>query len=122
MKINQQITETLENVGEEMRQNSRKAFLAGLGAISSVEERGRKVFETLVERGERREVKDLGVAKVLDQAVDQAKNLGREMVGGFEARVTTTLERFGVPTSHQIRGLIDQVERLTQKVESLAHN
>lgn len=62
----------MEEVGSELRTAGRNLWLAGLGAASSVEENSRKLFDDLVERGERRQGKETGTSP-LRQAGEREK-------------------------------------------------
>ena len=62
----------MEEVGSELRTAGRNLWLAGLGAASSVEENSRKLFDDLVERGERWQGKETGTSP-LRQAGERVK-------------------------------------------------
>jgi len=118
-----------ENLSQDLRKNSRKVWLAGLGAVSLVDEQSRELFgerfgerfEDLVEKGEKRRRRLEGNAREAFEKVGlKVKELGREVEQGTTQRVGRTLERLGVPTSAQIQVLIERVEQLNQKVEKLA--
>lgn len=105
------------NVATDLRGNSRRLWLAGLGAISTVDQRGRQAFDELVEKGEARRQR-------LDAQVDETVSKVKEFRGDIEQKVGErmhrTLELIGVPTGAQLRHLIDSVEQLNTKVEKLA--
>jgi poly(hydroxyalkanoate) granule-associated protein len=113
--------ETLKNevgtVAADLRGNSRRLWLAGLGALSTVDQRSRQAFDELVEKGEVRRQR-------LDAKVDETVSKVKEFQGDVEqqigARLSRTLERIGVPTGAQLRHLIDSVEQLNTKIEKLA--
>lgn len=112
------IKDDLGNLAADLQANSRKVWLAGLGALSTVDERGRRAFDELVEKGEARKTR-------LDATVDQALGKVKDFRGDVEQqvnnRVGRALELFGVPSSAQIQQLIDRVEQLHTKVERLSH-
>lgn len=120
--------ETLEEarkVSRELGSAGHEIFLAGLGVVATVEQESRKVFKTLVERGDAREKKLGGVfakplAKPLENARERVKELGHELDERFQGTMNATLKRFGVPSSQDVQDLIARVEKLTTQVESLA--
>lgn len=118
------VNETIDNVGQEVKKTGRNVWLAGLGAASSVQEEGRKLFEELVERGQARKDKGFGMSaplrKVGDEASDRAKTLGQRMETRVEEGVTGAMKRFGVPVREDFEQLIERIDTLTQKVDSLA--
>lgn len=112
------LKEGVGNFAADVQNNGRRVWLASLGMLSTVDERSRRAFEELVEKGEARKVR-------LDASVDEALGKVKDFQGDVEqqvnARVGRTLERFGVPSSQQIQQLMDRVEQLHSKVEQLAH-
>lgn len=124
MSVNETITETVDSVGQDVKNTGRSVWLAGLGAASSVQEQGRKLFDTLVERGQARKDKGFAVPQPLrtvsDEAGGRVKNLGRQVESRLEEGVTGTMKRFGVPVRRDFEDLIERIDTLTQKVDSLA--
>jgi poly(hydroxyalkanoate) granule-associated protein len=121
----------LKKVGENLTGKAREVWLAGLGAIASVEEEGQKLFSTLVSKGTDLEKKgedtiNAAVADVKGQVKTEWKKVEDkvdETVGSvsevFEKNVSVVLEKIGVPTSTEVKDLIGKVESLTKKVEEL---
>lgn len=115
----------LENFSQDLRQSGRQVWLAGLGAMSVVDEQGRAFFGEgigeLVEKGEaRRRRLENDARQAFEKVGSKVKQLGRKIETRTSSRVESTLERLGVPTSSQIQQLIDRVEQLNTKVEKLA--
>lgn len=115
----------LENLSQDVRKGGRQVWLAGLGAMSVVDEQGRELlggrFGELVEKGEVRRRRLEGSARdAFEKVGSKVKAIGRDVESGASERVGRTLERLGVPTSSQIRLLIERVEQLNNKVEKLA--
>jgi poly(hydroxyalkanoate) granule-associated protein len=119
-------------------ENARDVWMAGIGALSSVEEAGQALFDELVRKGERWE-KD-SRAKLVDarrqagSAADKARaaagELGRQparLAADAEAQIQRMVEdsvegvlhRLGVPTHEEVRELIERVETLSGKVDAL---
>lgn len=118
------VSQTVESLGQDMKNTSRSLWLAGLGAASSLQQNGRQMFETLVERGENRKARGFGVPSTVQQAGekvgDRVKGLGREVEARVEKGVTSTMKRFGVPVRSDFEQLIERIEQLSSKVDGLA--
>lgn len=118
-------TDTLQN---ELTKRGRDVWLAGLGALATVEEEGNKLFTRLVDRGEkfekerRKELKEAGekAREQRDEALAQIEEAGEETQSLLMNTVNTALERFGVPTRTEVDRLSDKVETLTEQVEALS--
>lgn len=111
------LKERVETLGREVKGTSRNLWLAGLGVASSAESEGRKVFDELVAKGEQRQG---SIVRPWKEAKDRVKTRGEELEQRIEARMSSTLGRFGVPDRNEVTTLISRIEQLTQKVESLA--
>jgi poly(hydroxyalkanoate) granule-associated protein len=120
VKLPKEIADTLGTRGREV-------WLAGLGALATVEEQGTALYDQLVKQGsqlvERGEsMEQRGMAK-LDELKGDV-NARREAVAG---RVETTvvdpmvdaLRKLGVPTRAEVSKLSSQVESLAERVNLL---
>ena len=124
------IAKQQEVVGQ-VRANARDVWLAGLGAFAAVQKEGNKVltttqtesvkvFNALVKQGKDIEtrakkvaVKQAGiVGDKTTQAIDKLEQV-------FQDRVSRSLNRLGVPTTEDVRGLSRRVEELTKNVQAL---
>lgn len=122
----------LKNLPDEVTGRAREVWLAGLGALSRLEDEGDKVFQTLIERG--KEYED----KRRDQFEEATENL-RNQQASFTEDVTErlddatqsvekavsdtlsgTLGRLGVPTQDEVRGLSRRVGELSEKLDALS--
>lgn len=112
---------------EELSRRGRDVWLAGLGALATVEEEGTKAFNTLVDRGKGLEAEG---RKQIESAIDKASKQRDEAVSdvesaGEDARdyifntVDRALDRFGVATRKEVDTLSDQVGELSEKVDAL---
>ena len=124
-KIAEQAAETrwnqVESLGRGVKDAGRHVWLAGLGAVETVDERSRGLFSDLVERGQRYETKELGSFEDRFRKVgERLEELYHRVEHDFEALVARTLKRFGVPDRDEVKQLITQVEQLTKKVEALS--
>ena len=105
----------------------RGVWLAGLGALATVEEEGTALYdrlmrqgETLVERGEKLEQR--GKAR-FETLKDEVETRREEAVEKVEANVyepvVDALKKLGVPTRAEVQQLSAQVETLTARVNLL---
>ncbi len=109
-------------LGDELKDTSRKVMLAGLGVLATADEKGREAFADLVDRGEGYRKPDReAMERHWRKSGDELKNFGQRVGDGLEKRMSTAIERFGIPSHREVRTLIDRVEQLTEKVELLAH-
>ena len=108
--------EQMKRAGEEMKAAGRNLWLAGLGVVGSVDEKGREVLADLIRRGSEMDAEDVtGGRKV----VAKVQDLGNDLERRLEGTMSKTLNRLGVPARHDIEQLSDRVATLTRHVESL---
>ncbi len=101
---------------DELVDSAHRIWLAGLGALSAAQEEGSKVFDRLVERGKDVETKTKDqTEKVRDKAEAAWSNVGDKI----DEKLTSALNRLGVPTRDEIRNLTQKIEELNAKVEQL---
>jgi poly(hydroxyalkanoate) granule-associated protein len=122
----------LAQLPDEISHRAREVWLAGLGALSRLEEEGDKVFQDLIERGKdyestrrkqfedasddlrkRREALAKDVTKRLDDATKSVEKVVSDTLSG-------TLGSIGVPTREEVRGLSRKVGKLSQKLDALS--
>jgi len=122
----------LKDLPDEVTGRAREIWLAGLGALSRLEQEGDKVFESLVERGkdyedkrsqqlqeatenfrQQQESLTQDVTKRLDDATKSVEKAVSDTLSG-------TLGRIGVPTRDEVRGLSRRVGELSQKLDALS--
>lgn len=122
----------LKDLPDEVTGRAREIWLAGLGALSRLEQEGDKVFQTLVDRGKdyenkrsqqleeatenfRKQQESLtqDVSKRLDDATESVEKAVSDTLSG-------TLGRLGVPTRDEVRGLSRRVGELSQKLNALS--
>jgi poly(hydroxyalkanoate) granule-associated protein len=104
-----------------IRESAHQIWLAGLGALSLVEDEGGKFFKSLVKRGKvfESDTKDrveelkakLDVKKAATDAMDRIGD-------GVDENLTAVLHRLGLPTKKEIDGLSKRVDRLTKTLET----
>jgi len=114
------VRETRE-LGMEVRDAGRHVWLAGLGAIHSVDHGSRELFSDLVARGRRFEARQRPVLEGRFRKIGNRVGAFRDRLEhGVEDRLAHTLKRFGVPDRDDVHLLIDRIEQLTRKVEGLS--
>lgn len=135
----------LEQLQADAAAKGREIWLAGLGALSTIEEEGTRLYSSLVERGkglaERSRALEEGGAGFLENLVERGRQVEEEGRGRIQAvaenltarqhdvadrleeRVTglvkRALERLDVPTRAEADALKAQVDALAQQVEAL---
>jgi poly(hydroxyalkanoate) granule-associated protein len=119
----------LKNIAEapavaNIRESANRIWLAGLGAFAKTQEEGEKLFQSLVEEGEKIEKR---AKKAANARVEEAKDKVIEFRGKaneqldrleelFQERVAQVLHRMGVPTQDDIQELTRRVEALNESV------
>jgi poly(hydroxyalkanoate) granule-associated protein len=119
-----------EEMQKELADRGRDVWLAGLGALATVEEEGSKLFARLVERG--KEYEDLSakqvkaltdrVAKQQEKAVERAEETTTAAQSAVANTVDKALERFGVPTRSEVSELSKKVDKLSKQIDTLSKN
>ena len=121
MTLRDEWNERLHGLGKDVREAGRHVWLAGLGAVGTLEERGRTVFSDLVDRGERLDGKlDLEVLKPFEEAADRVKSFSQRLERQVEDGMSEALHRLGMPARGDVQALIDRVDTLSEKVDTLA--
>jgi poly(hydroxyalkanoate) granule-associated protein len=106
--------------GREMAGRGRDIWLAGLGAVASVEKEGTNLFSSLVERG--RKVESAGrrqIGTVRGEIVERQREVVEAVEENVYEPLLGALRRFGVPTRSEVRDLSARVDQLTRKVDVL---
>ena len=113
----------LNEIRDDVLKAGRNVWLAGLGAVATVNDRSKVLFADLVDRGEKLEKKERNVlSRRWEKAGKDLESLGHRIETRFEDGMTATVERFGVPSRREVQSLIQRIEELTQKVETLTAN
>jgi poly(hydroxyalkanoate) granule-associated protein len=99
----------------------REVYLAGLGAMATVDERGRAWFSDLVREGQKiaPRVASKRVPTPLRKAGDRLKKFGGRVEAAVGQGVQTGLERVGVPSRREIHQLTRRIEALSAKIDQL---
>lgn len=127
------VKESSSWVGE-VEKYSRQIWLAGLGAYSKISKDGNKLFDNLVEDGEKAETlvkgevdKQVDAVKSTAQSAksrvegvkDMAMGKWNELEEAFDKRLNSAISRLGVPSRNEVKELHAKVETLTKQLEKL---
>ena len=120
-----------KDLAQAVLDSSHQVWLAGVGAFVRAQQEGMKVFESLVEQGEKleRRTKQVAVdtaAAARGAATAKAKEM-QQMAGGtwdkleqvFEDRVARALGKLGVYTENDVQKLAKRVDALSAAVNEL---
>jgi poly(hydroxyalkanoate) granule-associated protein len=116
--------------------SAHQIWLAGLGALARAQKEGPKLFETLVEEGEKVHSRTVdaageamsnamqGIRGTIDASVEGVRDRATETWDNiekiFQSRVHKAMRQLGVPTADDISTLSRKVNELTKSVEALA--
>lgn len=122
-----------------LAENARDVWMAGIGALSTVEEMGSGLFQQLVQKGEHWEQESrkklTAATKQAGAAVEGARSTAESMsqkplawTNAVEAQVERLVEetiegvlhRMNVPTHDEVKDLIARVTTLSAKVDALS--
>lgn len=132
----------LSNLPGELIEKGRDLWLAGLGAVATVEKEGTELIETLEKQGDRllsdlqkeanKFFKDLVKRgeqtekegrKRLTAVVSEVEERQKDVTGKLESLVSETVEtalgRLDIPTRREVQTLTKKVEALTKQVDAL---
>ncbi len=113
---------------DEIKRNSNKIWLAGLGAYALMEEQGREAFDRLVERGAELEKENSRGQQqqqlVADSKLDELKSKANQTMDrierAFDLRVSSALGRLGISRKTDLDLLHDKIDRLAAAIESMS--
>ena len=110
---------------DDIKRNSTKIWLAGLGAHSMVDEQGNEAFEELVSKGQTFErinhTKEIEVApdSRLDELKVRANQTMDRIERAFDMRVSSTLGRLGISRKSDLDMLNDKIDRLAAALDKI---
>ena len=119
-----QVGQLAEQMAEKVKESANQIWLAGLGAYSKAEQEGSKLFDALVQDGEKLEAKTRAlVDKPLHVAKETVETVRARATGSwekveraFDLRVSRALHRLNIPTRNDVDELHDRVEELAEAV------
>lgn len=118
------------DITTDVTQRGRQVWLAGLGALATVEQEGTSLFQTLVqqgeklvERGEKLEVRGVKQVEMVREEFTARQRDTLEQLQKAESTLKesmmSTLQRLGVPSRAEVQELSANVDVLTQRVDAL---
>ena len=111
---------------DEIKRNSTRIWLAGLGAYALMEEEGKERFEKLVEKGQvfEKEYNSRGQQAENDSRLDELKSRANQTMDrierAFDLRVSSALGRLGISRKSDLETLHDKIDRLASAIEQIA--
>ena len=103
-----------------IRESANQIWLAGLGAFAMAQKEGVKVFDSLVEEGEKIQEKTKAEAdERLADARAKATGAWDKLEQVFEDRVARALHRLNVPSRKDVDVLTQRVTELTEIAKNL---
>jgi len=120
-----QVSQFAEQMAERVKESANQIWLAGLGAYSKAEEEGNKLFESLVQDGEKLEAKTRSIVdKPLSAAKEKVETVRARASGSwekvekaFDIRVSKALNRLNIPTRADVESLTSRIEELERQLE-----
>lgn len=119
-----QVSQIAEQMADRVKESANQIWLAGLGAYSKAEEEGGKLFDTLVQDGEKLEAKTRAIVdKPLNVAKEKVETVRARATGSwekvekaFDLRVSKALHRLNIPTRADVEGLNQRIVELEQQL------
>jgi len=103
-----------------IRESASQIWLAGLGAFAKAQQEGVKMFEALVEEGEKvQERTKIEADERLSEARAKAAGTWDKLEQVFEDRVARALHRLNVPSRKDVDILTQRVTELTEIAKNL---
>ena len=121
-KLKELANEATENqLAVRIRESANQIWLAGLGAFAKAQQEGVKMFETLVEEGEKVQEKTKTAAdERLAEMRAKATGTWDKLEQVFEDRVARALHSLSVPSRQDIDALTQRVAELTEIAKKLS--
>lgn len=111
----------LTALGGELAEAGHSLWLAGLGAAKRVEEEGRDLFDSMVERGRKVEKRQFkSIDRTLADTGRRVRELSERVQTRFGGGLRDTLHRLGVATRDDLEALSGRLEALDRKLEQTA--
>ena len=114
---------------DDIKRNSHKIWLAGMGAYSMIKENGIESFEALVEKGQKFEKENNPKQEEIsanDSRLDELKSRANQTMDrierAFDLRVSSALSRLGISKKSDLDTLNAKVDRLTDILEEVSRS
>jgi poly(hydroxyalkanoate) granule-associated protein len=128
MTTKEKTEKAVQKTADNLTDKAREIWLAGLGALSAVEEEGTKFYHNLVDKGEEFEKRGKKqVDSIYKDINDRFKDLEKRISDTFgkaedkvEDNMAHLVKKMGVPSREEVKDLSAKVEKLMKKVEDLS--
>ncbi len=115
--------EKVQDVSQDMVDVAKKMWFASVGAVLVLEEKGMSLYDEMLRKGAQVEEERLApVASVADtmktvvkKTTDAFDEIGKEV----DSRMTSAMQRVGIPSRNEIATLTDRVEALNASIEKM---
>ena len=121
-KLKELANEATENqLAARIRESANQIWLAGLGAFSIAQQEGLKMFDSLVQEGEKiqKETKTAADERIAEMRA-KATGTWDKLEKVFEDRVARALNSLGAPSRQDIDALTQRVAELTEIAKKLS--
>ncbi|MFO8083027.1 MAG: phasin family protein [Desulfobacterales bacterium] len=107
-----------------VKEKAHNFFLAGLGALSFVGEKGNRILDDLIKKGKEFETKEKegsqgAVQEKLMEMKKKVEKYGETFETVMDEKLKKVINKIGLPTRDEISGLTKRVEVLMANVESV---
>lgn len=121
------ISKTIDTANTRLRE----LWMAGLGAVSQIQEKSESTFNALIEDGKKLQKKTVNTVEKQTQSVrkdvgsryDSIKSSVSKRIDSlgnvFENRVASVLARFDIPTAEDVKQLTLRVEALNKQIKTM---
>lgn len=132
-KVTEKVSDKLAALAEgqladKVRDSANQIWLAGLGAYAKAEAEGSKLFDALVQDGERLELRTRSyIDRHFTSAKDKVDGLRARATGSwnkveraFDERVSSALSRLSIPSRNDVDEAIAQIDAIAADLDQLA--
>lgn len=115
-------------LADKVRDSANQIWLAGLGAYAKAEAEGSKLFDALVQDGERLELRTRSyLDRHITSAKDKVDGLRARASGSwnkveraFDERVSSALARLNIPSRSDVDEVVARIDEISAEVDVLA--
>lgn len=115
-------------LADKVRDSANQIWLAGLGAYAKAEAEGSKLFDALVQDGERLELRTRSyLDRHITSAKDKVDGLRARASGSwnkveraFDERVSSALARLNIPSRSDVDEVVARIDDISAEVDVLA--
>lgn len=115
-------------LADKVRDSANQIWLAGLGAYAKAEAEGSKLFDALVQDGEKLEYRTRNyLDKQITSAKDKVGGLKAKATGSwskveraFDERVSSALSRLNIPSRGDVDDVVTRIDSISADLDRLA--